>query len=761
MPPQTQTRTILIKVDTSASKGLADIASQMGLLNKNTKSLAGNMGFLTSAFKSWLGYLGIKQLTDMSDQMQQLYGQLILITGSTQGATVALQGIAAVADRTNQAVAGTGQAFVRYDQILKPAGASTQEILALVETLTNSLRTSRVPTDGITESLLTLSQAFIKGAVTGRELRTILTQNVTVANLLKQTYGGDIYKKAEDGVISITGVMKILAANQAKINSDAQTLAPTFGQTLTKAFNDVTVAVGNLNQQYALSTKFASIVGIASQNLAGILTVLGGIITVVAIAKIPDLIAAMRAARIAFVAFAAANPVLLILTAIATIGSLIYEYWSKIGPMFTSVRAAFLEMASDMEERGLGIRQALADATGNKGLQTQIDITKSNIADMRAGAAQLREELANATPSVKSSPAEDMQKALDSLTKKIANMPQPTQKLKTQLGDLNKELLNGTITLDQYNEKIDTFDLYKLNREFSEGKFDILQYNKTLEGIQIEKFNREFTQGKITLEQFNKGTAAANLAVLNEELALGKISIDAYAASIIKLRDQFRPGAAFYSGISTFIEQAGTLSSGIAKVTTQAFDHLSDTLTSFIQTGKLDFASFTKAILDDLTAMLVKAAIVAPIAQGILGAIGIGVVAPSAAGAAAGGGGAGGIASSMTLSAMGNVMTDQGPLTLNKYANGGIANSPQLSIFGEGRKPEAYVPLPDGRNIPVKMQGNGGGVSVTQTIVIGGEGTITGNSKTVGQNAKQLGDLMRKIAVDTIVQQKRKGGVLS
>jgi len=57
----------------------------------------------------------------------------------------------------------------------------------------------------------------------------------------------------------------------------------------------------------------------------------------------------------------------------------------------------------------------------------------------------------------------------------------------------------------------------------------------------------------------------------------------------------------------------------------------------------------------------------------------------------------------VTLSANGNVMTSSGPMPLRKYAKGGIANSPQLSIFGEGSKPEAYVPLPDGRSIPVTM----------------------------------------------------------
>lgn len=55
--------------------------------------------------------------------------------------------------------------------------------------------------------------------------------------------------------------------------------------------------------------------------------------------------------------------------------------------------------------------------------------------------------------------------------------------------------------------------------------------------------------------------------------------------------------------------------------------------------------------------------------------------------------------------ANGGVMTSRGRLPLNAYAGGGIANSPQVAVFGEGRMPEAYVPLPDGRRIPVAMQG--------------------------------------------------------
>ena len=71
--------------------------------------------------------------------------------------------------------------------------------------------------------------------------------------------------------------------------------------------------------------------------------------------------------------------------------------------------------------------------------------------------------------------------------------------------------------------------------------------------------------------------------------------------------------------------------------------------------------------------------------------------------------------------AMGGIMTPNGPMPLNRYAMGGIADSPQIALFGEGRTPEAYVPLPDGRRIPVAMQG-GGGMTFAPTYNIDARG---------------------------------------
>ena len=96
--------------------------------------------------------------------------------------------------------------------------------------------------------------------------------------------------------------------------------------------------------------------------------------------------------------------------------------------------------------------------------------------------------------------------------------------------------------------------------------------------------------------------------------------------------------------------------------------------------------------------------------------------------------------------AEGGVMTGAGPLPLRRYASGGVASSPQLAMYGEGSVPEAFVPLPDGRRIPVQMRGGGGGRAVVVNIsnVIGNVASqtdVVAGMKTV--RAQIIGELSR------------------
>jgi tape measure domain-containing protein len=134
-------------------------------------------------------------------------------------------------------------------------------------------------------------------------------------------------------------------------------------------------------------------------------------------------------------------------------------------------------------------------------------------------------------------------------------------------------------------------------------------------------------------------------------------------------------------------------------------------------------------VLKDIARQIAQTMVVAPIVKGITSAFGF---------------------------ANGGIMTGDGPMPLRKYAAGGIANSPQLAMFGEGSMPEAYVPLPDGRRIPVAMKGGGSATNVTVNVDATGS-QVQGNS---GQG-EQLGRAISQAVQNELVRQKRPGGLLA
>ena len=89
------------------------------------------------------------------------------------------------------------------------------------------------------------------------------------------------------------------------------------------------------------------------------------------------------------------------------------------------------------------------------------------------------------------------------------------------------------------------------------------------------------------------------------------------------------------------------------------------------------------------------------------------------------------------------------------YARGGIATEPTY-LVGEGKHNEAVVPLPDGRSIPVDMNGGSGTNNVSISVNVDGSSTNSFDS----EKGKALGKAMEVAVMEVIQREKRPGGVL-
>ena len=208
-------------------------------------------------------------------------------------------------------------------------------------------------------------------------------------------------------------------------------------------------------------------------------------------------------------------------------------------------------------------------------------------------------------------------------------------------------------------------------------------------------FNEEFKRSQMTeteyqISQLDKQKADYNEYV-DDKLALDKW----YDDEKKQIMDNRASGEkTWIEGIKKsfdeYVKESKDTFSQVDHMFTNALYGMEDFLVDFITTGKASFSDFINSIAADFVRMMVKINITAPLAQA---------------------------ASSVNWGSMlsgfafanGGIMSSQGAVPLRAYSSGGIANSPQLALYGEGRMNEAYVPLPDGKTIPVTMSGSSSG----------------------------------------------------
>lgn len=228
----------------------------------------------------------------------------------------------------------------------------------------------------------------------------------------------------------------------------------------------------------------------------------------------------------------------------------------------------------------------------------------------------------------------------------------------------------------------------------------------------------------------------------NEELLrLRKIidaNMQARAAQLeIKSRTPFEQLASQWENVTKNMEEA----------TARWADGTADAFATMVTTGKADFKSLATSIIADLAKIAMKAAL-SPIFKMAGNAFG-------------------GFFDNLFKFENGGIMTEFGSAPLKKYANGGIANSPQLALYGEGKTPEAYVPLPDGRTIPVTLKGGAQQATAVESnnvqinITVNNDGSSTSDaSGGAAELYKRMGERIKSVVREELMNESRPGGVL-
>lgn len=742
-------RQIKIKVDAPGVKAALDsISNSMAGVNKNTKSLADGFRRLQGVFGGYLAGLGIREIASLADQMTNLNSRLKIVSKAGEDTNDVFQKLVGLSNDTRSSIADTAEIYTRIASSLKAAGASSDTLVDITKTLIQSFKVSGATGTETTATVIQLSQAFSRGTLRGQELNSVLSQNATLAAALREKYGKDLFKKAEEGAISVVEVLKILKEQQNTINEQAKNIAPTFESSVTKAFNAATVAIHNFNTELKLSEKFAATVDFIIAKFDLFAAVIG----VLALTRIPTLIAAIQRLGVAMVTLATTNP---LTAALLGISAIIIATSDSIDDFIDKIRnlgAWIVQLKVWVLEARFAIDKALAKGLNKVGLLAKRDIVAlAQDLDQIKALKELAERLGTPTAK-KTDPSnltnknadKDFKAMLDKL-QAITGAGDKAEKIKDILGDINKEFLAGAITIEEYNSKLVNFELYKLNREFKEGKFDIFQYNQRLRELKVQDLNRDVQAMRLSWKDYNAEVSKLKIDELNEKFRTGRVGLVEYHNELTKISNEFLPGSALVSGTSQYLESIGTVSTQVAGMIKSTFSNLEDALVDFVKRGKFNFRDFAQAVLDDLTRIIIRASIIQPIANALVGGF-TGTTATTTSG--------GSYTDTSGFAAKGAMFDGR---NAKFFANGGIVNSPTMFKYGGSKTgvmgeagPEAILPLSRGAGGKLGVQAS---VTPVTVNIINQAGADVQQTETTGPNGEKT--------IEVLITQKVRDGLMS
>ena len=209
---------------------------------------------------------------------------------------------------------------------------------------------------------------------------------------------------------------------------------------------------------------------------------------------------------------------------------------------------------------------------------------------------------------------EDLQRKID-----MVGLLSEAQKLgyeleKGRLKDLSAEekaqLAAKRETLDALSREAEERDRLKelaeeAERDFSDRLFELDLIGKTADETARLRLERKYD---LMVVQAQKDGASQGYV---DGLLAQKQAAEEARLAVQKLREEkdgdWQGGIA--AGIDGYVESLGTLHENVAKQVEASFAKMGDALADFVATGKLDFRSLTVSILQDISRMMVKMAI--------------------------------------------------------------------------------------------------------------------------------------------------------
>lgn len=297
--------TAQIRIDGDASGALRSIQQvQTALQGINSAARSAQ-----AALSAMVGAVATGGLFNFVDELQNMQNKLRVATGSNQAFADSMEYVRAIADKTGQSLAATGNLYAQVAQNAGKLGYNQDQVVTVTNAMATALKVSGASAQGAASTLYQFGQILAKGKVNGDEFTTIM-ENLggPVMDLVAKNMGlttAELVKYKEKGLIGAKDFTDALIRSMSDLDSMGSGTAQTLGQSLQRIQNAFGTAVLAIDQATGFSSTFADVANkIASngENLVPVLKAIGAALVVIGVvlAPIPTIFAAATAAAIYF-----------------------------------------------------------------------------------------------------------------------------------------------------------------------------------------------------------------------------------------------------------------------------------------------------------------------------------------------------------------------------------------------------------------------------------------------------------------------------
>lgn len=251
-----------------ANQELVETEAAAGKAEAGFTFLKTTIGTLAAGLAALGLGLTINELIATSDATQQMASRLRNATDSAEEYNLVQERLLELANTAARPLMEAQEVYLATAGTLKSLGYSTNEILTLTDSLSLSFTHNATRADQAQSAQDALAQSLAKGSVDADAWMSIITGADNVVSDMAKSTGraeSEIRKLGAEGKISVNELTKALIDSRDRNFELANGMENSTVDAMQKVRNNITALIGQMNEQYNISSR-----------LAGVIQLLGG-----------------------------------------------------------------------------------------------------------------------------------------------------------------------------------------------------------------------------------------------------------------------------------------------------------------------------------------------------------------------------------------------------------------------------------------------------------------------------------------------------